>query len=69
MEDSFVVVTGTKRDEAIAGDGAVLLDWYDAGVDSIRNSFGGAGLPSGFARPILFKCNERMVIFRKVNIF
>lgn len=51
--DRFVVVIGTYCG-VIAGDDAVPLLWNDAGVDSIRKSFGSGGFSSDFTFPTQF---------------
>lgn len=62
MTDRFVVVIGTYCGVVIVGDDAVPLLWNDAGVDSIRNSFGSGGLSSDFAFPIRFYSGNKRSI-------
>lgn len=49
---------GTYGGVVIAGGDAVPLLWNDAGIDSIRKSFGSGGLSSDFAFPNHFFCGE-----------
>lgn len=68
VDDSFVDVTGTKRGDAVAAGDAVLLDCSDAGVDSIRNNFGGGGLSSALDLPISFNYKERESVMLQIYL-